>query len=203
MPSMTLSLGMRYEIQNNVGDKARSGPRASALAWGIGPGQGRLNTPNTVLRLGHGWFYSRFPVANVLSAQRFNGTSQLSYTVTDPSFLTVAAMQQIGYSQAQALAAGAVQTVPSLTQYGVASTTDHIDPGLRAPLLMQSQIGVDRQLPKNMTLSVNYLYSRGIHQFFTNDINTGLIGTYVPQLGTTPRPGVYPFRCGCGRLPHV
>ena len=54
---------------------------------------------------------------------------------------------------------------------------------------MQSQIGVDRQLPKNMTLSVNYLYSRGIHQFYTNDINTPVIGTYVPPIGTTPAQG--------------
>ena len=35
-------------------------------------------------------------------------------------------------------------------------TTYKIDPGLVAPRIIQSAIGVDRQLPKNITLSVNY-----------------------------------------------
>ena len=194
IPSMTLSLGMRYEIQDNVGDKGDWAPRIG-LAWGIGPGQGRLKTPKTVLRLGYGWFYSRFPVGNTLNIDRFNGTEQLSYTVpaSQLNFLTVAAMEQMGFTQAQALAAGAVQSIPSLTPFSSASTTYHLDSGLRAPLLMQSQVGVDRQLPKNMTLSVNYLYSRGIHQFYTADINTPLIGTYPlnPVYPIGPNAGVY------------
>ncbi len=196
MPSMTLSLGLRYEIQDNIGDKGDWAPRIG-LAWGIGPGQGRQKTPKTVLRAGYGWFYSRFPVGNVLNAERFNGVDQLSYTVPTPSFLSAAALEQIGYSPAVAQALGI--PVPAVSQLNQeSSATYHIDSGLRAPLLMQSQIGVDRQLPKSMTLSVNYLYSRGIHQFYTNDINTPLIGTYVPGIGGAPSQGVYPLGAAAG-----
>ncbi len=196
MPSMTLSLGMRYEIQDNIGDKGDWAPRIG-LAWGLGPGQGRLKTPKTVLRLGYGWFYSRFPVGNTLNAERFNGVNQLSYTVTDPNFLSAAALQQIGYTPAVAQALGI--PVPAASQLNpAASTTDHVDPGLHSPLLMQSQVGVDRQLPRNMTLSVNYLYSRGIHQFYTTDINTPVIGTYVPAIGGVPAQGLYPLGAGAG-----
>jgi hypothetical protein len=195
-------LGLRYEIQNNIGDKGDFAPRIG-LAWGIGPGQGRLKTPKTVLRLGYGWFYSRFPVGNTLNAERFNGINQLSYTVNNPAFFSAAALEQIGYSPAmsQALMAGtpAIPPTSQLSQANPASlSTYHVDPGLRAPLLMQSQVGVDRQLPRNMTLSVNYLYSRGIHQFFTTDINTPVIGTYVPALAGVPAQGLYPLGVGGG-----
>ena len=38
---------------------------------------------------------------------------------------------------------------------------------IRAPYIEQGAIGFDRQLPKNTAVSVNYLYSRGVHQFRT------------------------------------
>src|ERR1700722_15405946 len=116
VPSMTLSLGLRYEIQDNIGDKGDWAPRIG-LAWGIGPGQGRNKTPKTVLRLGHGWFYSRFPVGNTINADRFNGFNQLSYTVTNPGFFSAAALEQIGYSTAVAntLAQG-ISPIPPAAQ---------------------------------------------------------------------------------------
>ena len=40
-PNLTLSLGARYEIQNNIGDKSNIEPRIG-VAWGIGKGQGRV-----------------------------------------------------------------------------------------------------------------------------------------------------------------
>ena len=97
VPSVTLSLGLRYEIQTNISDKNDWAPRIG-LAWGIGPGQGRLKTPNTVLRLGYGWFYTRFPLGDTLNDERFNGTNQLTYTVPNPQFLSAAALEQIGCS---------------------------------------------------------------------------------------------------------
>jgi hypothetical protein len=204
IPSMTLSMGLRYEIQNNVGDHSDFAPRIG-LAWGIGGGQGRLKTPKTVLRLGHGWFYTRFPVGNTLYIDRFNGVNQLSYTITDPTFLTSAALEQIGFSPAVAQAVpGVLNTnLPPqslLNGFANSSSTSHLGPGFRSPLLMQSQIGVDRQLPRNMTLSVNYLYSRGIHQLYSADINTPLIGTYVPAIvsPTGVAQGVYPLGQAAG-----
>jgi len=80
-----------------------------------------------------------------------------------------------------------------LSQQGAA--TYHIDGDLRAPLLMQSAIGIDRQLPKNITLSVNYINTHGIHQLRTVNINTPLIGTYNPL---NPSAAVYPLGAAAG-----
>jgi hypothetical protein len=195
VPSVTLSLGLRYEIQDNIGDKNDWAPRIG-LAWGIGKGQGRQKTPNTVLRLGYGWFYTRFPIGDTLNDTRFNGTNQVSYTQNNPLFLTAAALTQIGLSSAQIAALGGGIPIPTgsaLAALAESATTYHTDPNLHAPVQMQTAVGVDRSLPKNMQLSVNYINTRGVHQFQTVDINTPFIGTYVPPIGSTPAQGTYPF----------
>ncbi len=177
LPSVTLSLGARYEIQNNIGDKTNIEPRFG-LAWGIGKGQGRSRTPKTVLRLGYGWFYNRFPVGNTLNADRFDGITQVSYTVSAPQFYPAAGVP--------------IPDVSQLTRQGL--STYVVDGSLRAPLQMQGAIGIDRQLPKNITLSINYINTRGIHQLRTVDINTPLIGTYNP----VTQSGAYPFGQAAG-----
>ena len=42
---------------------------------------------------------------------------------------------------------------------------------LRAPYLIQSAIGVERQLNKRTTLAVNVRDTRGVHQFVTSDMS--------------------------------
>src|SRR5262249_19784620 len=55
--NLTLSAGLRYEGQNNIGDHADFAPRL-AFGWGIGA-KGK-NPPKMVLRGGWGIFYDRF-----------------------------------------------------------------------------------------------------------------------------------------------
>ncbi len=59
IPSVTLSLGLRYEAQTNIHDKGDFAPRIG-VAWGMGGNQGRLRQPKTVIRAGFGLFYDRF-----------------------------------------------------------------------------------------------------------------------------------------------
>jgi hypothetical protein len=186
-PNITLSLGMRYEVQNNISDKGSFAPRVG-LAWGIGPSQGRVRTPKTVFRAGIGYFYDRFSLGNVLNAERFNGVNQVTYNITNPPFYPDAGVP--------------VPPVSTLTNpvNAVAASTYHIDSNLQAPTMLQSAIGVDRQLPKGVTVSVNYINSRGTHVLRTVDINTPLLGTYVPPIGLTPAQGVYPYTQAAGIL---
>ena len=177
-PSITLSLGGRYEFQQNISDYSNFAPRIG-IAWGIGPGQGRLRTPKTVIRAGYGWFYTRFPINSTLQTERDNGINQLQYIVRNPCFYPVA------------------PTITTLSQFncpGAATSNSlniySVDSNYRAGMLMQSAIGFDRQLPKNMTLSMNYISSRGVHQARTVNINTPLPGTYSPG---NPAGAVYPF----------
>jgi len=84
MPSMTLSLGMRYEGQTNIGNKNAWAPRVG-LAWGLGGGQGRLRNPKTVIRAGFGLFYDRVDMALTLAAERQNGIVQQTYLLQYPT----------------------------------------------------------------------------------------------------------------------
>jgi hypothetical protein len=175
-PSMTLSLGLRYEAQTNIGEKGNIAPRVG-FAWGIGPGQGRLRQPKMVLRAGAGFFYDRFSIGNVLNADRFNGTNQLAYTVTNPTFYPAAGVP-----------IPALSTLPT-----VSSATYHIQEGLHIPTLLQTALSLERQLPKNISVSVNYLNTRGMHQLRTVNINTPYLGTY-----SGPGTGVYPLGAAAG-----
>ncbi len=181
-PNITLSLGLRYEVQNNIGDHGDIAPRIG-LAWGVGPSTSRTRSPKTVIRAGAGYFYDRFSLSNVLNAGRFNGINQLSYTIPNPTFFPQAGIP--------------IPTTAMLEASGnqTANTTYHIDPNLHAPTQLQSAIGVDRQLPKNMTLGINYINSRGTHVQRIVDINTPLPGTYNP-LNTAA--SVYPLGPAAG-----
>lgn len=172
-PSMTLSLGLRYEVQTNIGDKGDWAPRVG-FAWGLGGGQGRLRQPKTVLRAGAGYFYSRFNESNTLSALRFNGVTNVQYVVQNPTFFPPLA------------------PVPDLGSLPVKSlATYHVDPAAHAPTILQTAIGIDRQLPRNITASITYIATRGQHENRTVNINSPLPGTYLG-----PGTGVFPFGNG-------
>ena len=166
IPSVTLSLGLRYEVQTSIHDKGDFAPRIG-VAWGLGGDQGRLRQPKTVIRGGFGMFYDRFALDQSLTAERFNGIVQQRYVVQNPQFY--------------------IGSIPAPSQLAAGPlTTYRIDPGLVAPRIIQTAIGVDRQLPKNITLSVSYYNSRGVHELRTVNINAPLPGTY-------PGSPVYPM----------
>jgi hypothetical protein len=176
-PNLTLSLGLRYEIQTNVNDPHDWAPRFG-FAWA--PGQSKTNPrPKTVFRGGFGIFYDRFSEQNVEAAERFGYGASLvqQYTVTNPNFFPN--VPPISQLEQMAL------TSP------VAQSTYEIDKNLRAPYILQSAITVERQLPKNTTISESYLHSRGLHELREQDINAPLPGTY-----TGPGTGIYPYGAG-------
>lgn len=191
-PSITLSLGLRYEVQNNIPDHGDWAPRIG-LAWGIGPSQGRLQSPKTVLRGGFGYFYDRFSLGNVINTLRYNGTDtgggELAYTITNPQFYLVGGQLVNTSNQLvtqQSLISPANQ---------IASATYHIDGTYQSPRMQQAAIGIDRQLPKNTTLSVNYINSIGTHTLRTVDINTPLPETWNRL---NPSASLYPLGQAAG-----
>jgi len=161
--NVTLSSGLRYETQNNLGDHADFAPRLG-LAWGI-DANGKNKSPKTILRLGFGMFYDRFTSDLVLQQQLQNGVIQQQYVVQNPAF----------FDPTQAL-------LPS--QFPSSSTSPQtvykLNPNLRTPYTMQGGVTLERQLTKTANLSVTYLNSRGEHQFYTNFINApGIVGGIV------------------------
>ena len=174
--NMSLNLGLRYETQNSIHDRADLAPRVG-FAWALGHG----SSTKTVIRSGFGIFYDRFQESQVLQAERLNGINQTQYIVTDPDFFPV------------------IPTSIELASTSASTTANaiyQIDSNLRAPYTIQAAAGVERQLMKNATVSVTYLNAHGVHQFMTRNINAPLAGTYVSCLSAdttcTPSAGTRP-----------
>ena len=150
-PNVTLSMGLRYEVQTNIGDRGDWAPRL-AIAW--------APQKKTVLRAGFGMFYDRFGLSNILTAQRFNGLVQQQYVVDDPTFFPN------------------VPLPASLAGYQSMQTVEKISGTVRAPYIVQSAATVERQLPHNATLAVTYTNSHGLHMLRSEDINAPLNGAF-------------------------
>jgi Carboxypeptidase regulatory-like domain len=146
-PNLTVSLGLRYEWQTNISDNRDVAPRVS-FAWAPGAKSGRPG--KTVFRGGAGIFYDRVDDSYTMNAIRYNGLNEQQYTVFNPDFFPV------------------VPTISSLT--ASPQTIQDLYSGLRAPYVIQSAIGVERQLPFASTLSVVFTNTRGVHLLDTRNI---------------------------------
>jgi hypothetical protein len=190
-PNLTVSSGLRFETQNRIRDHADWAPRL-AIAWA--PGQHGKKAPKTVLRAGYGWFYNRFTVPNsglataatpyIMKAIHQNGINQQSCVVSDPDFFDPNATAPISCPTA------GPSFIPSIYS---------VDPHFHAALDMQAAVGVDRQLGKTSSLNVSYRYTRGIHQYLTNNVTAP---AFDPATYTVigPTPGLYNYQFQAGGI---
>jgi Carboxypeptidase regulatory-like domain len=168
-PNLTVSLGLRYEVQSNLHERGDFAPRMG-VAWAPRGGAGK--EPKTVIRAGFGMFYDRFSLSNTLTALRFNGVRQSQYVIANPDFFPhVPAPSTLG------------GPVPNSTIQQISST-------MRAPYLMQSAVSFERQMPLRTTVALTFANSHGVHLLRSDNINAPLPGTYAPSV---PGSGVYPF----------
>ncbi|HEY7392846.1 MAG TPA: carboxypeptidase regulatory-like domain-containing protein [Bryobacteraceae bacterium] len=165
-PNLTLSLGMRYETQTNIGDRRDWAPRIG-LAWSPKTADVRHRT---VIRAGVGMFYDRVGENTVLESLRFNGVTQQQYTVRNPDFFPN------------------LPTPLQLASEGQLETVYRLDRDLRAPYLLESAASVERQLPASTTVSVTYVNVHGMHLLQNVNINTPFPGTTI-----NPYPGQGPI----------
>ena len=161
-PNLTLSYGLRFETQNRIRNHADWGPRVS-FAWA--PGHLGKTPPKTVVRAGYGWFYDRFTVPNsfasstgtpyLVQAIHQNGINQQSYVINNPDFFDPNA------AAAPSTLASAAASIPSFYD---------IDHHFHAALSMQGGVGMDRQISKKVMFNATYLFTRGVHQYLTNNV---------------------------------
>lgn len=169
----TFDYGLRFEGQNRIHDHADWGPRIG-FAYAV-DGGGNKRPAKTVIRAGYGWFFNRFSNASVIQAIHQNGINQ----------------QQIVYSQPTYVPgkppSGNGTVSPRSASYS-------ISPDVKAALDMQGAVGVDRTIVKAITANVTYLYSRGVHQYLSDNINAPLYDytTETPILDPDGNP-VFPF----------
>ena len=161
LSNLSLSLGLRYEVQDNISDRTNWAPRF-AFAWAPGGGGGKRG--KTVIRGGAGMFYNRISQNLTLQARRLDGITQEQFIIQNPDFYPI------------------VPTIAALGSQSTPQTIRTLDPNLRSPSLIQAAIGIERQLPRNTTISSTYTHTRGAHQLRSRSIN-------VPD----PSTGIRPF----------
>jgi hypothetical protein len=154
--NLTLSYGLRYEMQTHLSNYSNLAPRLST-AWAT-------KARKTVVRAGYGWFYDRFDSSYILQAERQNGVTQQQYIVNQP---------------------GSGLTPPSLSGAAIIPTIYSVASHLHAPLTMEAAVGVDQQVTKNATVSVTYVNSRGVHALLSDNINAPSAATGLRPNGTS------------------
>lgn len=162
------SMGIHYGIPHT--DLNNWAPRVG-FAWDV------LGKGNWVLRGGYGFFYDQ-PFLNTLLQSIPQGNPEI-----------FAVLYQAYYDQKGAGAVGlspALQTVVNNvgmwpiehnTELPWGSRGRFISPDFQTPYSQQFTFGTQLGLGKNMTLSVDYVHSLGLHEFAQKDINPRTDGT--------------------------
>lgn len=156
--NLVLSYGLRLEGQNRIHDHLDWAPRVS-VAWGPKSDKGNAST---IFHAGYGWFYQRFiepgtlATANsapyLIQAIHNNGINQRSIIVPNPPLSGL---------PPGAIGGGAVESIPNITT---------VSERFHAALNMQAALGMDRQLGRTNAISISYIYTRGVHQYFTDEV---------------------------------
>ena len=123
----------------------------------------------TVLRAGYGIFFARYQTGLINTLFINNNVYQ--------KFLTLQATTPADK------AAGPVfpSNLPGLDRLPPAGTTSIsvADRNLRNPYTQQGNIGIEQRLTSSMSMTVSYLWSRGVRLYTVRDLNAGPIGAPV------------------------
>jgi len=194
-PNLSIYLGLRYEIQAMPGvvkanplvpesaklntDKNNFGPRVG-FSWGIGKGQ------KQVVRGGYGLYYGRTQNSSIFVHLFQNGVFQQAFTFS-PAACRAPTFPNLVFPQPSTAPAfspifGTSGPTPtnnfaSLAAFRAvcpvsgAAVPETLDPKFVNPLVHQYDIAYERELPWRMSLTVNYVGSRGNHLPVFLDVN--------------------------------
>jgi hypothetical protein len=152
----------------------------------------RLND-KTVIRAGAGTFFARVIGGMLDDVYTGNGIYQISDSLSN------AALIAQGPVFPNALAA------PLASITGGASTLDVLAPNLKTPYSEQATVAVERQLSKEMVLTVSGIFSRGVNLLGTEDINAPGLGapfTYTISGAPSNYPTAYTTGVYTGARPN-
>ncbi len=151
--NLTLSYGVRHELQDHVGGKFNLAPRVG-FVWSP------KKNGSITLRGGAGIFYDWFAAQTYEQTLRVNGERQRDLVVTNP-----------GYPNPFS---GGLQTTlpPSRIQ---------TDPELQIPYIIQASFGVETNPWKLFRLTTNYQYQRGVHLLHGRNLNAPIAGIGRPD----------------------
>ncbi len=146
-PGLAVGVGVRWDFENFTPDYDNFSPRLS-IAYGLGKQR------KTVLRAGAGYFYDRVGWRSAADTVKYDGQRLQQIVITDP-----------GYPDP--FAGGGMLTV-------LPSNVVRFAPDLSSAYILTFSGGVERQLWRSATVSVNYVGSRGVKLFRSRDLNAPL-----------------------------
>lgn len=146
--SLTLSFGLRHEVQTNLDDKNNFMPRVG-FAWSP------FKNGKTTFRGGAGVFYDWFGADTLEQALRVNGQQQRDLVIQNPGF-------------PNPFSGGTSITLPP--------SRIQIEANLRMPYVAQASFGVERELAQGVRFMSQYFYRRGVHQLRGRNINAPVNG---------------------------
>jgi outer membrane receptor protein involved in Fe transport len=191
-PKLTLNLGLRYDVQNLKAPTVNN-PSALLAANGINTTT-RVSDKNnfapragfsyafnekTVLRGGFGIFFGRTPAIMLGTSHSQNGIQVTGVSLTCTTNPATNPCPTYPNTFTTPPAVGGL--TPSLYLFA----RDY-----QQPSVQQGRLGIERELFSNTSLSVTYLYFRGVHLSRTRDVN---LGPPVPTTVTEPAPGTQTF----------
>jgi hypothetical protein len=142
---LTLSYGVRQELQSHLGDHSNFAPRLG-FAWSP------LKSGRVTLRGGAGVFYDWFTASSYEQTVRVDGVRQRDLIVTSPGFPDPL------LSDGRALPPSRIQS----------------DPDLQMPYVLQSSVGMETQLFKRFRFQTDYQFQRGVHLLRGRNVNAPL-----------------------------
>jgi outer membrane receptor protein involved in Fe transport len=182
-PKLTLNLGVRYDYQklacppiqnpdplllNNGLDTSNCPKDGNNIAPRFGFSY--AFSPKTVIRGGYGIFYGRTTAIDLGTAHSNNGINVINVTL----------------NAAQIRAAG-LRFPNILTTLPATSLPRNLylfTPDYSQPYVQQARVGFERELLPNLSLSVTYMFFKGVHLTRTRDVNL-----FAPTLTTFPVQG--------------
>jgi hypothetical protein len=140
--ALSLSIGLRQELQNHVDDTLNLMPRVGFTWNAFGS--------RTVVRGGYGIFHDWYDSNLYDQTLRVDGRTQRDLLVLNPGY-----PDPIGGVSSVVLPGGRVQAAP----------------GLALPYVHQASIGVERPITSALIFQASYLFMRGRNQMRSRNIN--------------------------------
>ncbi|WP_352430354.1 TonB-dependent receptor [Pyrinomonas sp.] len=174
-PRLTINAGLRYDYQSLAQPPVRN-PDPQLLAAKLdtsrrpkdannfAPRIGFAYSPDekTVVRGGYGIFYGRTPAIMVSTAHSQNGINVVGVNLTSNAAIIAAGLTYPQIFKSPPPPGTGAPVRPNLFLF---------EENYVQPYVQQARLGVERELLPNTSLSVTYLFFRGVHLSRTRDIN--------------------------------
>ncbi|MEW6126687.1 MAG: TonB-dependent receptor [Acidobacteriota bacterium] len=162
-PNLTLAYGARWDSESILNDRNNFSPRL-AIAWD--PFGGALSRSKkfapgkTLIRAGFGLFYNRALLRTI------DDFSLGKSSITVDSNITPDILSSVQFPNP-------ILDNTLVQRYGVVETDflRRISPDLEIPYTLQTGIGIERQLSKNAVVTIDYIFTRGMHLWRETNIN--------------------------------